>query len=95
MTQTFTGIVLSLHVNQSAIQYLLKVIFCMVIIYNNLPQAIVDCSTITEFQSILTAEVENLCQLGSPNWRYHVSSRRLAWVIMNIVVRGCIAALKS
>ena len=51
-------------------------IFGMVSVYNSLPQATVDCSTVRDFQSVLTAEVKNLCQQGFAGWRIHFSSRR-------------------
>ena len=51
-------------------------IFAMVGVYNIFSQNLVDCSTVREFQSCLTAEVKDLCQQGSPQWRDYFSSRR-------------------
>ena len=43
-------------------------IFLMVDIYNNLPQYVVDASTVSSFQSFLTEMARKRCQLGNASW---------------------------
>lgn len=43
-------------------------IFLMVDIYNNLPQYVVDASTVSSFQSFLTKRALRQCQLGIASW---------------------------
>ena len=43
-------------------------IFLMVDIYNNLPQYVVDASTVSNFQSFLTEMARKRCQLGNASW---------------------------
>ena len=43
-------------------------IFLMVDIYNNLPQSVVDASTVSSFQSLLTQRALRQCQLGIVSW---------------------------
>ena len=50
-------------------------IFNMSNIYNLLPQAFVDVSTIQAFQSKLTAVARDKCRNGRPNWDSFLSAR--------------------
>ena len=43
-------------------------IFAMVDIYNNLPQEIVDASSVKIFQSLLTKVAKERCLRGDPDW---------------------------
>jgi len=49
--------------------------FAMVYVYNRLPQAIVDCDTISAFQCNLTAMAKSSCQNGDANWARSFSCR--------------------
>ena len=58
------------HVLQVQAQHSLhaRSIFGMVYVYNRLPQELVDCATISSFQSGLTHMARKLCQDGDPAW---------------------------
>ena len=43
-------------------------IFATVDIYNNLPQSVVDASSVSAFQSCLTSMARKRCQLGNAQW---------------------------
>jgi len=49
--------------------------FDMVYVYNRLSQAVVDCDTISKFQSNLTAIAKTSCQNGNENWSHSFSCR--------------------
>ena len=51
-------------------------IFAMVHTYNNLPQKVVDCASVSEFQTALTKIVRANCEVGLPDWQYTFDCRR-------------------
>ena len=51
-------------------------IFGMVYEYNKLPQSIIDCVSISEFQKKLTLMARENCQNGDLRWMHTFSSRR-------------------
>ena len=51
-------------------------IFGMTYVYNKLPQAIVDCKTVSLFQRALTQIVRKACEEGNPEWSELFSSRK-------------------
>ena len=50
-------------------------IFGMVYVYNRLPQELVDCATVSSFQSGLTHMARKMCQDGDPTWLKAFSCR--------------------
>ena len=55
--------------------FFFRSIFAMVYVYNRLPQHVVDCTTISEFQAKLTLIAKMACQLGDPKWMGRFSCR--------------------
>ena len=51
-------------------------IFAMTYVYNLLSQEIVDCKTISAFQTCLIVHARKLCQEGDPNWAVCYSYRK-------------------
>ena len=51
-------------------------IFAMVHTYNNLPQKVVDCASVSEFQTALTKIARAKCEVGLPDWQYTFDCRR-------------------
>ena len=50
-------------------------IFAMVHSYNNLPQKVVDCPSVSEFQTILTKIVHAKCEVGLSEWQFILDCR--------------------
>ena len=65
------------HVLQVQAQHSLhaRSIFGMVYVYNRLPQELVDCATVSSFQSGLTHMARKMCQDGDPTWLKAFSCR--------------------
>ena len=51
-------------------------IFAMVHSYNNLPQNVVDCPSVSTFQSMLTKMVRARCEAGDSHWKFAFDCRR-------------------
>ena len=51
-------------------------IFAMVHSYNNLSQKVVDCASVSEFQTALTKIVRAKCEVGLPDWQFTFDCRR-------------------
>ena len=50
-------------------------IFGMVKVYNHLPQWLIDCSTVSSFQSHLTKLAREKCKKDEPDWKSMFSAR--------------------
>ena len=48
----------------------------MTYVYNNLPQYMVDCETVSLFQKELTKVARKACEEGDPDWTDHFSCRK-------------------
>ena len=51
-------------------------IFAMVHSYNDLPQNVVDCPSVSAFQTMLTKTVRARCEAGDPYWKFAFDYRR-------------------
>ena len=51
-------------------------VFGMTYVYNNLPQYMVDCETVSLFQKELTKVARKACEEGDPDWTDHFSCRK-------------------
>ena len=51
-------------------------IFAMTYVYNRLPQYVIDCKTVSLFQSCLTKIVREACTNGDPDWSEFFSCRK-------------------
>ena len=51
-------------------------IFAMCCVYNNLPQDVVDATTVSSFQSLLTKMARTRCEQGAENWMYTFDLRQ-------------------
>ena len=51
-------------------------IFPMTDKYNKLPQEVVDCKTVSEFQSRLMNVVREECKNGNEHWKFKFHARR-------------------
>ena len=51
-------------------------IFAMTYVYNKLPQEVIDCKTVSSFQSSVTKITRKACENGDPDWANFFSCRK-------------------
>ena len=66
------------HLEEANFQLALfcRSIFAMTYVYNKLPQAWIDCTSVSLFQRCLTLHARSLCKAGDPNWALTHSCRK-------------------
>ena len=66
-------------------------IFCLISVYNNLPQHVVDASCISDFQNYLTQVARTRCQQNDEAWASSFCSRAVAEVCVLELVLACLS----